>query len=396
MRLCKTLTFKNVHLISLLVVTMIFTNSCNYAKNVKLLTGGSLDRTDFVETIPFEYKKDLIVIEARINDREEKRQFIFDTGAFDSKIEIGLADEINLPTKATKTNSTAQGITQKIDITRLEKVTLGETAFSNISAGKLQYDSGSASRCIAPHGIIGANLMKLANWKIDYQNQEIQFSDRTFAMQGQEIYTLHFDKPLLSGTPEIDIEVAGRTVSGVLFDVGYNGGLILPSWLSGTFSSQDEKTYYDQSTSGIFGTNIDTLITKILDVSLAGFDMKVPVEFSSIGKALLGNDILKHFTVTVDYNDNKITLRPESDVQVDSPYTFIPGILNDSLWVVNRTNPSLPFSLGDTLSSINNKKPEDLFSSFCDYFLNINTLADTDSLLITRVDGSSINILFGN
>ncbi|NBC26807.1 MAG: hypothetical protein GVY08_08095 [Bacteroidetes bacterium] len=133
-----------------------------------------------------------------------------------------------------------------------------------------------------------------------------------------------------------------------------------------------------------------------MDVSLAGFEMKVPVEFSAIGKALLGNDILEHFTVTIDYNENKITLRPESDVQVDSPYTFIPGILNDSLWVVNRTNPRLPFSLGDTLSAINNKKPEDLFSSFCDYFLNINPLVDTDSLLITREDGSSINILFGN
>jgi hypothetical protein len=363
---------------------------------VKLLTGGSLERTDFVETIPFEYKKDLIVIKAKINDEGKKRQFIFDSGAFDSKIEFTLAEDLKLPTKATKTNSTAQGITQRIQITQLEKIQLGNTSFSNISAGKLKYDSESASRCIAPHGIIGANLMKLAHWKIDYQNQNIHFSDRLFSFMGNQSHTLQFEKPLLSGTPEIELAVAGKTVSGVLFDIGYNGGLILPASLLEAFSSEEENIYFDRSTSGIFGTNTDTLIAKKLKVSLAGLDMEIPVEFSSIGKALLGNDILEHFEVTINYDKKVISLSPQSKVEVESPYSFIPGVLNDSLWVVNRTTAELSFSLGDTLQSIQGQRPKDLYTTYCDYFLNIHQILHTDSLLVARTDGTTISLSIKN
>lgn len=381
--------FKKAHIFSVLIVTAVLLSSCNFAKNVKLLAGGSLNRTDFVETIPFKYTKDLIVVEARINSTEEKRQFIFDTGAFQGKIEISLAEELGLPTKATKSNSTANGITEEIGVTRIEKFQIGETNFRNISAGKLEYGVNSASQCIAPHGIIGANLMKLANWKINFETQQIHFSDQAFDVN-EKAKTMEFDRPLLSGTPEIEIEVSGKTLSGVLFDVGYNGGLVLPSHFASTFPSKVEKKYYDQSTSGIFGTNVDTLISKQLDVSLAGFEMNIPVQFSSTGKALLGNDILEHFTVVIDYENNKISLQSQSEVRVTPPISFIPGVLNDSLWVVNRTTDTLPFSLGDTVQSINGKKPEDMYTSFCDYFLNIRTLLETDSITVTKSSGTTL------
>ena len=360
------------------------------------MTGGSLERTDFVETIPFEYKKDLIVVEAQINGQKEKQKFILDTGAFDSKIELSLAIKLSLPTKATKTNSTAQGITQTIEVTQLKHVHLGDTKFSNISAGKLEYDDESASQCIAPHGIIGANLMKLAHWRINYQSHTIQFSDQPFIFQGDEIHTLNFDKPLLSGTPEIELQIEGKTVSGVLFDVGYNGGLVLPARLSESFPDANEKKYYDRTTSGIFGPNTDTLISKKLKVSIGGHDMNIPVEFSSIGKALLGNDILEHFEVAIDYDKNKIMLHPQSEIHVAPPYSFIPGVLNDSLWVVDRTTADLPFSLGDTLQSINGQQPDNLFNSFCDYFINIRTLLQTDSLTVTKRNGTTLILNPGN
>jgi predicted aspartyl protease len=389
--LMRPLSPKFKALASLLPVIVLM-SACNYVKNINLLTSGSLDREDFVQTIPFDYKKDLIVVKAKINGRQEKRQFIFDTGAFDSKIEIGLADKLNLHTKASKTNSTAQGISQKIEVTQLESIELGETVFTDISAGKLRYDEHSASQCIAPHGIIGANLTKLAHWKIDYHNREIQFSDNPVKRSDKEYYSLDFDKPMLSGTPEIEIKVGGKMVLGVLFDTGYNGGLILPARLADSFPAPNERIYFDRSTSGIFGTNTDTLTSKQLEVSIGGYAINIPVAFSSIGKALLGNDILEHFEVFIDYDQNRIELHPVENVQVDSPYAFIPGILNDSLWVVNRTSAKLPFSLGDTLQSINGKKPADLYNSFCDYFLNINKLLDTGSLSITAKNGTAIKL----
>lgn len=358
-------------------------SACNYSKNVRLLIQGEPPQQSFLQEIPFTYKKDLIVVKARVNNDTTERDFIFDTGAFNSKIEYGLAEQIGLEIKATKSNSTAQGVTQEIEVTQIDSLCLGETCFYNISAGKLKYAPKSASPCIASAGIIGANLIKLAHWQIDYKNRLIRFSDQPFKSNLKKSYKIPFDKPLLSGTPSIDLIVDGKKIEGVLFDVGYNGGLILPRKFSTHFSGKSKITL-DQSTSGIYGTNIDTLITKDLTLNLGGFKTGIPIEFSSLDKALIGNDFLEHFIVNLNYDDKTITLQPQSPVKITPPLDFIPGILDDSLWVVNRITLPSQFQLGDTLSKINGKRPSELFDSYCDYIINVGDLLKSDSLVIER------------
>ncbi len=380
-------------LIGIILITTFMLSSCNYVKNVRLLTGGSVDRKDYVETIPFEFKKGLIVLSAQINQDTSVRKFIFDTGAFNSKIEKALAEDLGLPTVATKDNSTAQGNSKKIEVTRIPFLQLGNTIFKNIGAGKLEYDASSASPCIAKDGIIGANLIKLAHWNIDYSSKTVQFSDRAFELESDaDHYNIPFKKPLLSGVPEIEIKVEGRSVSGVLFDVGYNGGLILPASFAHLFSSDKETKVIDQSTTGIYGSNIDTLITKELNVSIGGYPTQIPVEFSSIGKALLGNEFLQHFRVLINYNKKRITLIPQKEVTMSFGVEFIPGVLNDSLWVVNRTTPESSLSLGDTLTFINGEKPSDLFNNYCDYVNNIGRLLDTPKMKVTTLSGKTLFI----
>lgn len=376
---------RQLFLVVLVLAGFLFA-SCNYAKNVRLLTGGELERTNFIQTIPFQYKKGLIVVSGHINEDTTRHEFIFDTGAFNSKIEKGLAESLSLPDVATKSNSTAQGITRTISVTRMDSIRFGETIFSNIGAGKLVYDDQSASPCIAEDGIIGANLIKLAHWKIEYDKRKVHFSDSPFVIeQAENVYSLPFKRPVFSGTPEIEIEVNGRTISGVLFDAGYNGGLVLPAKFAESFQSDKEQIVIDQSTTGIYGTNIDTLITKELKVSVGGYTSRIPVEFSSIGKALLGNEFLEHFTVLINYDKKRISLIPNGEVEISPGLRFIPGILNDSLWVVNRTVPDSPLQLGDTLLSINKLKPVDQFNSYCDYVMNIGSLLNAENLeVITR------------
>lgn len=371
----------------LLFSNLLMVSSCNYIKNVKLLSSGKLMRENFVDSLSFEYKKGLIVVQAQLNGSQQKHDFIFDTGAFESKVEWNLASELELPTKATKSNATAQGVSQTIEVTQLKSIKLGHTTFSSISAGKLKYANTSFSQCIAEDGIIGANLIKLAHWKINYQNKQIYFSDKPFETQ-PDAASIPFKKPLLSGVPKISMKIGGKEVSGIIVDIGFNGGLILPATLSAAFSSEEEKYYLDQSTAGIFGTNVDTLYTKHLEVSLGGEEMNIAVEFSSIGKALLGNEILEHFEVGINYDTNTLSLMPRTQVEVEEPYSFIPGILNDTLWVVDRTTPELPFLLGDTLISINGHKPKELFSNECDFFFTIQKLIKLDTLVITKIDNT--------
>ncbi len=373
------------------VLFSVLLSSCSYVANVRLLTGGEIRRTNYVEVIPFEYRKDLIVVQARLNGDMQEREFILDTGAFDSKVEKELADRLALDVIARKTNSTAQGISQSIEVVRIDSVGLGETTAYDIGAGKLTYAPSSASQCIAADGIIGANLMKLAHWKIDYESKKLHFSDGAFEA-GSGAHSVSFDRPMLSGTPSIDIEIDGVDVDDVLFDVGYNGGLVLPMSLADRFDSPTVMTVLDKSTSGIFGTREDSLLVKELTVRLGEDRIRVPVSFSSVGKGLLGNDFLEHFEVIINYDTKTIHLDRREDVHVVAPRNFMVASEGDSLWVVNRTTRDLGLALGDTLRSVNGKTPVDLFSSFCDYFMNVDRLFDADDLVVERMDGTTLSI----
>jgi len=365
--------------------------SCSYLKNVKLLTEGEIKRENYVQTIPFEWRKDLIVVKARLNPDPTEREFIFDTGAFNSKVESELANSLDLEVVTHKTNSTAQGISQKIEVVRVDSLRLGETTVYNIGAGKLKYAPTSASPCIAASGIIGANLIKLAHWKIDYTNQLLHFSDTPFEV-AEGSYVLPFERPMLSGTPSIEIAIEGKEVEGILLDVGYNGGLVLPLPLANHFKDTESKTILDQSTSGIYGTNTDSLIVKNLEVDIGGAKAKIPVEFSALNKALLGNEFLKHFTVIINYDKEEIYLQKQQEIRVAPPYSFLVAMQTDSLWVVSRTTSELSLQLGDNLLSVNGKRPNDLFTSHCDYVMNIGNLMRQDSLKLQKMDGTVLNI----
>jgi uncharacterized membrane protein/predicted aspartyl protease len=376
---------------AVLILACCLGTSCSYLKNVKLLSGGEIKREHYVQTLPFEWVKGLIVVKARLHSDTTLREFIFDTGAFDCKVESSLASALELEVVAEKTNSTAQGISQKIQVVRIDSLRLGETTIYDIGAGKLTYAPTSASPCVAGSGLIGANLIKLAHWKIDYEKQELHFSDTPFEVE-EGCHLLPFEHPVLSGTPKISIEVEGVAVENILLDVGYNGGLVLPLSIAHHFDAHPSKVILDESTSGIYGTNADSLLVKQLEVSVGGAKANIPVEFSSLNKALLGNEFLKHFTVYIDYDAKQICLRPQKEVSIDAPRHFLVAMLSDSLWVVSRTAPELPLRLGDTLATVNGLRPKEAFGSHCDYFMGIGKILRGDTLRVVTQGGDTLSI----
>lgn len=378
------------HAISCICAVLLL-SSCSYVANIRLLTGGEIKRTDYVDVIPFELRKDLIVADATLNDESVARSFIFDTGAFDGKVEKSLAEELGFEVVTSKTNSTASGISRSIDVIRIDSMRLGNTWAYDIGAGSLSYGATSASPCISPHGIIGANLIKLAHWKIDYEEQLLHFSDSPFEVDagGQSI---SFDRPALSGTPSIDLTVEGVTIKDVLFDVGYNGGLVLPMKMARRFDQPVTQTVLDQSSSGIYGTNLDSLLVKELTVELGGSSSRIPVSFSALDKALIGNEILKHFTVVINYDNKTIHLTQQRDVRVAPSPNVLVAALNDSIWVVTRTTRTTGLALGDSLRTVNGKTPSEMFSSYCDYVMNVRRLFESDSLNVEFLDGTRRSI----
>ncbi|RZS92463.1 aspartyl protease family protein [Aquimarina brevivitae] len=369
------------------------TISCSLVEHSRLQSPARMDNPKAIKEIPFTYEKDLIIVTALANNSKLQGQYIFDTGAFYSKIENSLSNTLELPDIFEKSNGTAQGVTRMITMTKIDSLTFVNHKFYDIAAGKLSYDKSSASRCVGPQGIIGSNLIKLANWKVDYKKRLLTFSSAKLPVDNTlKSTTIPFSTSTLSGIPEINIQLGNIKVEDVIFDVGYNGGLILPMSYLDKLDGNEDLVVFDQSISGIFGTNRDTIKIKRLPVKIGTLETEINVEFSTLNKILLGNDFLEHFLVYLDYDEEEITLQQTEKVEIKPIKTFIPGFINDSLWIVNRTTDKIPIKLGDTLREVNGKKPNEMFNSFCDYIKNINSLYTNDTLRLKTMNGQHLTI----
>jgi hypothetical protein len=370
------------------ILLLFFLASCDYLTQVRLLKNGEVRASNYLEETSFELKSGLIIVKGKLNEDPELREFIFDTGAFDCKIEKGLAENLGMPTLATRDNSTASGINRELEITKVEKLQIGEITFHNLSAGKLDYDESSASSCLAPNGLIGANLTRLAHWKVDFQNQKLSFSDSAFQPeQFESQYRLPFEHEKLTGIPKVNISVEGKPVSGLIFDLGYNGGIVMPLSLADRIPGEVEKVILDQSTTGIFGANQDSILIKKVKINVGGFEQVIPVEFSSLSKGLIGTEFLEHFEILMDYDRKEIVLLPREEVKISESLNFIPGVGSDGLWVVNRTTPDLPLQLGQKIRSINGKGALEVFPNHCDYVMGIRDFLAQGILELEMEDG---------
>lgn len=379
-------------LLCLLIGAFLALSACNYSKNVLLLSQGKLLRHDFETTIPFHYEKGLILIEASLGDSPESRRFIFDTGAFESKVEKSWGRSLGLPQKATKLNHAAKGRSRNIIITQIDTLWMGGVPFGKISAGLLQYDSLSASRCLAAGGLIGANLIQHAHWKINYQQQELWVSDQPFEVAANAA-VLPFSHPTLSGKPSLSVKVGGRAIRGILLDTGFNGSLTLPKELRSEFEGYPADTLIDQSGSGIYGPAVqaDTLYRIMLPLQFGEHSVTAPVAFTSNG-GYLGNEVLSHFILQINYKEDQIAFEPTTPPEAPPKMDFIPGILTDSLWQIRRCPINSSVQFGDTIARINGYRPCDLYDNYCSYVLGIRELLARDTLTLEYPDGKIIEL----
>lgn len=364
-------------------------SGCNYARNVAALTAGKLDAPPYPVSIPFQFESGLIVVPVPFEPSTQSYSCLLDSGAFNSKIETGLAEAQGFQSIAFKDNQDSQGNVRKIEVVRIGAMQLGPLHLKKIGAGKLNWDEKAGTRCFAPGGIIGANVMKLANWQIDFEQRTIAVSGAPFVV-GEGAIRLPFTHPLLSGTPEITIAVGGREVSPVVLDLGSNGSLRLPYALHAQFPDVPTVELADQSNAGIYGVSADPVVVKLLPIQLGDQTYSLPVTFEGEGgKGLLGTEILQFFRVTLNYDGNQIFLEPTAQAPVASPtLTFIPGVSDEGHWVVRRAARDSQWSLGDPLREVNEHVPDELFHDYCEYFRGIGALLRSpEGLRVTTQSG---------
>jgi len=301
---------KGVLIIS--VITMLIVVSCGTTKNIRLRDSTQVSAQSFLDSIPFQWHFESIVIQIQIPGESRPWDLIFDTGASYSVIRKDNAIRNNLESPSNISIGDTHGNRKSTPIFVLNELKIGHTDFTNHAAVGVNYDEDNLLRCIAADGILGANLMKKLHWKIDYKNQMIYFSDKGELLPKSE-NSVSQKFQFGGGRPHLNVQLNGYTITDVLLDTGFNGFMDAGPNLIKTLKDTLDNTWsyyrkFDGSSFGLWGTDLDTIrrspneTLMMADSTFWNFEL----EIQSGSGAKLGNQLFKHYDLFLNFPDGLI------------------------------------------------------------------------------------------
>lgn len=359
------------------------------------MKSGTTSQTNFVGSIPFDFSKKIPFINVKIEGKEYR--FMLDTGA-PCVVSTELYKKLGLKASATSKVGDSSGVRKKQIYTTLNQVEFGGVNFQDIGAIVMDLNTSEIFECLDLDGIIGANLMRMAKWEIDYQKNVLRFSNEINKLNTEgESYVLDFS-PVRTGTPYIDITVDEVTVKGVTFDTGSAGYLTLPakSFKNLYPNSDTRQSGYGVTSYGAYGpSSLDTSFyvkTNSINIGKLTESNKI-IELENRNKEILGNLFLENYRVILDWDNERITLYPTIDntgkndnlngfgykTRFDNQKVTISYIFNES------SADKAGLKIGDEVIKIGEYKTTDLTSAErCDLLFKSYNDLDNISLLILR------------
>lgn len=354
-----------------ILIFLTLLTSCNSLKQLQLMKSGKTKQKDFFITIPFEFRAGLPILEVQVNGL--KGNFLFDTGA-PNVISLEFAEKLHLKTKAKGNveDSGGNNVTNQKYVS-LSDVKIGSVNFLNTGAIIQDLKSSDIMECIKLDGIIGANLMKEAFWKIDYKNQTLTLTNDISKLGISDDYKLLKFKAKISSTPLVNISINGIEVTNITFDTGSNGQITLPKRIYHKLNKKDKlnSTFIKGSTTyGVNGkAQSDTTYfakSKNFRIGNITFNNKI-LKFRKHSD-IIGTGFLKNFDIILDWKSNIIYLRKIKDYDYNSiiDFGFKPDLINNKIFVgaiFNNSDSDGKLEIGDEILEINNTDFES-FSKF--------------------------------
>lgn len=330
----------------------------------KLLEKGRIEQISFKKEISFKDDDGRIVIPVDIQG--SSYDFLFDSGAI-TVIDESLAEKIEYKKIAKKSVIDQADFRKSLRYIELEEVAVSQVKFYNIGAVISDLSVLNEHACMNVHGIIGANVMRNAIWKIDYKQKKIIFSDNINAFSD----LFNFDTIPFSvdrqGTPKLTLRLEDNVDQQVIFDTGSNQLLTLPykNNLQLFAKSKKLKGYGIRYTA--LGTSLDTsfyinspsiflekhLITSTL-ISMR----------NRLSYGIIGCSFLKEYIAVIDWKYQYMYLKKYTHPEryKISFYGFKPSFENGKIIVsyiyedvYGRANG---LALGDHIIAINGKNVE--------------------------------------
>ncbi len=255
-----------------------------------------------------------MIVKMKLKNNRTYR-FLWDTGAAATVINREVANELGLKTISSMKVVDSRKTSRRQGIVNLGKVEIAGVKFKNIAAFVIDFPEESVISCYADGGIIGANIISRCNWTIDYQTQQLTFTNSPFNLH-TNTQAIPF-KTSFSGKMYFQAQLMGKTIQNILFDSGSSGGLDLSlkfGLKTGLLQKFPSNKLIDGTTQGIYGTRIDTTYLSVIDSLTLGKQMQssIPVEFGKLSKTKVGNRVLQNFKIHIDFTHKRMLLEPRN------------------------------------------------------------------------------------
>lgn len=273
-----------------------------------------------VADLAFEMVGNRIYLPAKLNGVSISA--IFDTGAGGSVVELGIADERKLPGNG-RVQAGGVGATQVTGrILEGASVEVGGQAHPLLYAIPFAALSPAEGRKLEL--ILGHDFINRFVFEVDYAAKRMKMYP-----SGTKLLSPGTEVPIriVNGHPHIRAKVglggAQHEVEAMI-DTGASGGGLTGRFTKAVPIPPSVKTTASTIIGGGVGGFVTGRFLRLDDVDLGGIKVKSPVVSVNEGKGgangesaaydyLLGAEILKHFTLTIDYPNKRIFFKPNAD-----------------------------------------------------------------------------------
>src|SRR5690606_25322582 len=222
----------------------------------KLYKDGAAGADHFYAEINYDSALELIFVPVEI--RGETYRFLFDTGA-PNVISKELGEKLAIKSKRNGRIGDSQGNRDKLGVIKLDTVGIAGIYFYNTGAVIADLNHAVELSCLQIDGIIGANLMKLAYWKIDGKNRILTLSSNPDTLTSGLFrpHILPFE-PQKTFTAKVSLCLDDSIIHYLTYDTG-SGGYVC---LGRNIRLENEKFLAEFSGYGsteLYGSNLDTI-----------------------------------------------------------------------------------------------------------------------------------------
>lgn len=348
-----------------------FLTSCDSIKALKLLKKGDVQKGSFINKMPFERAKNLMIVKVYI--KEKPYNFIFDTGAALTVLSEQLAKDLGLKPQSKMSVGDSQGKENKVNLYAIEALNIGNIIFTNEICLASDFTK-MATMGENIDGILGATLMRKAFWYVDNEHQTITIADNRNALPTLEnSLKLPFKCGKFAFTPQITIFLEDIAYP-VGFDSGSNNGISLNKEFVKDAQKKADMMNAPYSVGnariGLYGRgNLDTtyyLKTQKTQFGDAYINNEQITKVRRNTSSLLGMKILKNYNFILDWQTKEILLSPIKEVPKDvlNPWGFDYVFENNSMKIteiLNNSNAAKKgLMLGDIVLKINEKSYQNL------------------------------------